>query len=313
MSEFPSGCLGKLPLHGDFIRYNAAGAEINELDQWIQEGIYQGYNELGSKWDSTFDAAPTARFIYSAPRTQRVLAGLFKPSVDKAGRRYPFLIYTVIEPGAMGAEIGYLPTAMGPFLTRARELLEWSDSAINLNTFLSTFESLRFVPDMVEARKEFARFVLASSANDYWASCFGGATDHRRYAAVGSAVEGAGTRPPGSVAVRMPFSELDCEPAFWLELSRRLTDGKVLPTLVYWNTARGEFPARLNLTWGELSPRTFLPFVLPTRTSLNIRDLSNAASVDGRWIEYGKARFEELLNNPSLKLTDLLQRLPRTR
>ncbi|MBK8207949.1 MAG: type VI secretion system-associated protein TagF [Planctomycetes bacterium] len=310
--EFPSGCLGKLPLHGDFIRFNAAGAEINEFDHWIQEGIYQGYNELDSRWDSTFDAAPTARFIYTSPRTQRVIAGLFKPSVDKAGRRYPFLIYTVIEPGAMGAEIGYLPNAMGPFLTRARELLEWSESAINLSTFLSTFESLRFEPDMVEAKKEFARFVLTSNAGNYWSACFGSETDPRRYAAVGSTVEGAGTRA-GSIAMRMPFSELDSEAAFWLELSRRLTDGKSLPTLVYWNVARGDFPARLNLTWGELSPRYFLPFVLPTRNSLNIRDLANANSVDGRWIEYGKARFDELLSNPSLKLTDLLQRLPRTR
>ena len=142
MTEFPSGCLGKLPLHGDFIRYNASSQEVKELDQWIQDGIYEGYQQLDSKWDATFDAAPISRFIFCHPKSKRVVTGLFKPSVDKAGRRYPFLVYTVIEPGGLGNEVGYLPWAIEPFLLRATELADWSDSAINLKSFLSAMTAL---------------------------------------------------------------------------------------------------------------------------------------------------------------------------
>jgi hypothetical protein len=35
--------------------------------------------------------------------------------------------------------------------------------------------------------------------------------------------------------------------------------------------------------------------------------------MDGRWMEYGRARFDEVLSDPSLKLTDLLQKLLRSR
>jgi len=312
VSEFPSGCLGKLPLHGDFIRYNAAGAEVQELDQWVQDGIYECYSELASGWDGSFDSAPKSRFIYCSPRSGRIVAGLFKPSVDKAGRRYPFMVYTVVEPGALGNEVSYLPSAMDGFLARAEETLEWSASAINLNTFLSTFEGLRFEPDMVEARKQFAMFVLSRAAGDYWGGSFGDAEDVRKFAAVGAVVEGAGTRPPGVLAMRLPLCDAQAEAAFWLELSRRLSDGKGLPTLTFWNEPTADVPARLHMAWGELSPRYFLAFVLPTRGSFSVRDLTNRDSLDGRWVEYGRARFGEVLSDASLKLSDLLQRLPRT-
>src|SRR5690606_8168360 len=108
----------------------------------------------------------------------------------------------------------------------------------------------------------------------------------RRFAAIGGAVEGAGTRGAGNVALRLPCNGQDSEPAFWLELSRRLTEGKGLPTLMMWNQATGDpaaepamgSPARLHIAWGELSARYYLPFVMPTRASLGIRDLSSANS-----------------------------------
>ncbi len=217
MTSFPSGCLGKLPLHGDFIRYNAASREVQDLDRWIQEGIYQGYEELGSHWDSAFDAAPPSRFIFCHPTTGRIVAGLFKPSVDKAGRRYPFLVYTLIEAEGLGNDVGYLPLAMDGFLLRATEMADWSNSAINLNAFLSGFKDLQFDADMAEARKSFAKYVLSQSAGDYWAASFGdpmaGGDEHRPsagsvepLAAVQLAAWGVDIRPPESAAMRLPLT-----------------------------------------------------------------------------------------------------------
>jgi type VI secretion system protein ImpM len=311
--EFPSGCLGKLPLHGDFIRHNATAGEVNEFDQWIQEGIYQGYDALQTRWDESFDAAPTFRFMYCSPRSRRVMAGLFKPSVDRAGRRYPFMVYSVLDAAAIGTEVDFLPNSMEQFVRDAGNLIQSSGDAANLNAFLATLEPLKFVPDMAGARREFGRFVLTSNALNYWASMFGDAQDPRRFAAVGGAVEGAGTRPPGALALRLPYSQDNVEVSFWLELARRLTDGRALPTLTFWNDADTVNPARLHIAWGALSPRYFLPFVFPSRSSLEVRDLSSPDRMDGRWMEYGRARFDEVLSDPSLKLTDLLQKLLRSR
>ncbi|MBZ0134865.1 MAG: type VI secretion system-associated protein TagF [Planctomycetes bacterium] len=313
MSEFPTGCLGKLPLHGDFIRNNAASPEVHELDTWVQEGIYRGYELLDSKWDSSFDNAPTSRFIYCSPRSRRLLAGLFKPSVDKAGRRYPFMVYTIIEPGALGTDAGYLPLAMDSFLLKATELAAWSNAAIDLNTFLASFNSFRFTPDLTEARKQFAKYVLVNSAGDYWTGAFGSADDQRRYAAVQLTAWGADLRAPESTAIRYPATEPEAEAGYWIELARRFAGGTSLPTLAFWNEPSGSHAVRLHLGFGRLNSEWFLPFVLPDTPGGAVKDLSAMQSVDASLVDRARAQFDEVLTEPAMKLSDLLQRLPRSK
>jgi type VI secretion system protein ImpM len=316
VSDFPSGCLGKLPLHGDFIRLNAAGPEVYELDHWIQEGIVQGYNELDSRWDSTFDAAPPARFIYVSPRGQKVLAGLFRPSVDRAGRRFPFLIYALIDATAISKDVGLLPFAMQPFLARANELVSFAGSAANLNMYLSSFESLRLALDLGEARRNFARFVLARTSGETWTASFGAATDDRRYSAMQAISEGADMRQGQSLMVRIPLVEPEPEAAFWIELARRLSKDGRAPTLAMWNEASGSeggiaTQPRLHLAFGDLKARSFLPFVLPQRQSAELLDFGSEAARGHALARHGESKFHEALNQPDLKLSDLLQRLPR--
>ncbi len=310
MTGFPSGCLGKLPLHGDFIRYNAASPEVHDFDHWVQEGIYHGYGELDSRWDATFDAAPRARFIYIAPKTQRVIAGLFRPSVDKAGRRYPFMVYSVIEPGALGKDLAYLPWALESYIAKAGEIAGWADSAINLNTFLSSIDQLRFEPDMGEAKRNFGRFVLGTSAGEVWARDFGENAQARVQAAVQSVSEGPDVRSGTSLALRLPITEENAEVSFWLELTRRLNKGGKLPTMTLWNEATAGLGSRVHMCFGDLGPRHFLPFVLPQREDTALRDLA-AVKGDAAASQQGKATFDQVLANDSLKLSDLLQRLPR--
>lgn len=311
MTDFPSGCLGKLPLHGDFIRLNAAGAEVHELDHWIQEGIVQGYNELDSRWDSTFDAAPAARFIYVSPRGQKTMAGLFRASVDRAGRRFPFLIYTLIDNAVISKDIGLLALAIRPFLDRANEMVEFSKSAANLNMYLTSFEGLRFTPDLGEARRNFARFVLARTGGETWTATFGSATDDRRYSAVQAIAEGSDMRQGQSMSLRIPLVEPEAEAAFWIELARRLSRDGRAPTLAMWNEAAGEVQPRLHLAFGDLKTRSFLPFVLPQRSSTDLLDFGSTAMSGHAMAQRGQAKFHESLNEPELKLSDLLQRLPR--
>jgi hypothetical protein len=242
-----------------------------------------------------------------------VVTGLFKPSVDKAGRRYPFLVYTVIEPGGLGNEVGYLPWAIEPFLLRATELADWSDSAINLKSFLATFTELQFSSDLTEARKSFAKFVLSNNMNEYWTRCFGSADDDRRFAAVQFTSWGSDVMPPESAAVRLPVTDMEAEAAFWLELSRRLSGNNTIPTMTFWNAPAGEIPSRLHLCYGALTPRFFLPFVLPNRPEREVQDMSEPHNIDASLVDRAKSQFDEVLSDPSLKLSDLLQRLPRAK
>lgn len=309
MSGFASGCLGKLPIHGDFIRFNAAGAEVHELDHWIGEGVVNGHHELAGRWDSSFDAAPSARFIYTSPKTKRVVAGMFRPSVDRAGRRYPFLVYALVDPGALGADLACLPLALEPFVARALELAGSPDSVLNVNALTSSVEAMKFTPDIAEAKRSFGRFVLLTGASDFWQQDYGSTDDPRMFAATQSIAEGPETRPPASLGLRLPLSGGAAEVSFWLELTRRLNRAGQLPTLAIWSDASAEVPARLHFCFGELASRYFLPFAMPQRPDQSIRDLSGQG--DSAASQRGKQTFNEVLSQGSLKLADLLQRLPR--
>lgn len=310
MTSYPSGCLGKLPLHGDFIRYNAGSPEVHELDHWVGEGIVHGYHELGSAWDRTFDAAPRATFIYVSPKSRRVVTGILQPSVDKAGRRYPFLVYALLEGAVAPTDVPYLPLALGPFLEKAGEVAQWAQTSINLNMFLSHFDTLRFEPDFAESRRTFGRHVLMKGAADFLGGDFGAANDPRAYAALQSVSEGPELKGNQALAVRMPLHDGPPTTSFWMELSRRMTRAGTLPVLTYWSEATGDVPARLHLCFGDLGSRHFLPLVLPGRPDPVLRDLAGMHG-DAEAARKGKAAFDQVLSAGSLKLSDLLQRLPR--
>jgi len=310
MTGFPSGCLGKLPLHGDFIRYNAGSPEVHELDHWIGEGIVHGYHELGGSWDRTFDAAPRASFVYISPKSRRVVAGILRPYVDKAGRRYPFLVYALLENTVPATDLPYLPWALEHFIAKAAEVAHWADTSINLNMFLSHFDALRFEPDMGESRRNFGKYVLMKPAAEFLAQDFGAADDPRAFAALQSVSEGPELKGHNALAVRLPLGEGMPGAAFWLELARRMTKTGTLPVLTYWSEATADLPARLHLCFGELGSRHFLPLVLPSRPDPVLRDLAGVHG-DPEAARKGKATFDQVLSAGSLKLSDLLQRLPR--
>ena len=92
-----TGCYGKLPIFGDFLRYNAGSAIVRALDQWFQEGIRNCEQTLGRSWGKEFAATAPLRFLFVSSQGGGALIGVFVPGVDKAGRRYPFVVFQEID------------------------------------------------------------------------------------------------------------------------------------------------------------------------------------------------------------------------
>ncbi len=92
-----ASCFGKLPSHGDFIRYNASGRAMQAFDAWVQKGIVEAQKQLGPDLVSAFEKAKTTCFFFDAPNAPHVLAGALRPSRDRTGRRYPFLVAVEVE------------------------------------------------------------------------------------------------------------------------------------------------------------------------------------------------------------------------
>lgn len=92
-----TGYFGKLPTYPDFIKFNAAGAEIRELDNWLQEGLLKAKDMLKEEWKTVYRNSPRYNFLYSCSETQKIVLGLMFPGNDKSEREFPFLAFLIMK------------------------------------------------------------------------------------------------------------------------------------------------------------------------------------------------------------------------
>jgi type VI secretion system protein ImpM len=101
----PVGFLGKLPARGDFVRRDLAHDFAEGWDAWLAAGIAASRAQLGEGWVGAFLEAPVWRFTLAAGvlggAAGQGWAGLFFPSVDRAGRYFP-LTLAASHPRAQG-------------------------------------------------------------------------------------------------------------------------------------------------------------------------------------------------------------------
>jgi type VI secretion system protein ImpM len=93
-----AGFFGKLPARGDFLRAQLPEAVVEALDQWCRECLQASRAALGEGWTEAWMSAPVWRFLL-APGACGAMAvlGVWLPSMDKAGRHYPFLLCALSE------------------------------------------------------------------------------------------------------------------------------------------------------------------------------------------------------------------------
>ena len=85
------GCIGKLPLFGDFVRLNGEASPcLTVLDRWLQQGIENGYMQDGRPFEAKLRSfQPTRIVCWSAANSG--WSGVLMPSADQVGRVYPIL------------------------------------------------------------------------------------------------------------------------------------------------------------------------------------------------------------------------------
>lgn len=96
----PTGFLGKLPAHGDFLRRALPEDFVVTWDEWLQSGLGKLREALGdAEFATIWDAAPAWRFRLPAGACGAArVAGLILPSEDMVGRRYPLTLAAPLAP-----------------------------------------------------------------------------------------------------------------------------------------------------------------------------------------------------------------------
>ena len=87
------GFFGKLPAVGDFVSRRLPRNFIDPWDQWLQAAIASSQDQLGDAWLDNYLTSPLWRFALSAEVAGSLpCSGIIMPSVDKAGRYFPFTL-----------------------------------------------------------------------------------------------------------------------------------------------------------------------------------------------------------------------------
>lgn len=86
---------GKLPSVGDFLS-DGLNAEAHEtLDHWLTKVISEGVGQHGEQWRQHYFDMRVHAFVLGShclgPAQELPAAGILMPSVDKAGRLFPFI------------------------------------------------------------------------------------------------------------------------------------------------------------------------------------------------------------------------------
>jgi type VI secretion system protein ImpM len=211
-----TGCLGKLPCHGDFLRHNALHEELRWIDGWVQEGLVASRRILGSGWARAFDAAPPSRLFAYRPETGRTLCVRFQPAFDKVGRRYPFLMFHIADAPSGKPGIASLVPALEPFFRRARDVADRGRSPAPRGEFLGRVEALNRPDASLFEPGRFDEWLETQTAADLFWRTLGDAGDPRRYALVAQVLEAAPGLFRRGASLRLPPCVHPGDAAFWI-------------------------------------------------------------------------------------------------
>ena len=115
------GLYGKLPSHGDFLERRAPPGFVAAWDRWLQDAVHASRGDLAERWLERYLTSPVWRFYCSAGVCGSApLLGFMVPSVDSAGRYFPFTVVVELSSTAVpGATI----RESDPLLASAEQLV----------------------------------------------------------------------------------------------------------------------------------------------------------------------------------------------
>lgn len=88
-----AGFVGKIPARGDFVRAGLSRPLVDAWDRWLERVLPATERRLGDRWAAVWQAAPVWRFVLPAGHCGPAqVAGLWLPSADRVGRRFPLMI-----------------------------------------------------------------------------------------------------------------------------------------------------------------------------------------------------------------------------
>jgi type VI secretion system ImpM family protein len=238
------GVLGKHPTRGDFLAAGNRDPEFISLDAFLTHNIEWAEAKAGPEWVDAYNAGGVQAFVYrpTSPSRASALVGVFAPSWDRAGRRFPLVVAAPLHASqSLLASPEVLPLVLETI---------WQSTSDQLLSFTSNPEArvevgqlplgeVQFALD--ETLERYASWTRTLQLGELWELMFGVErsvdpvrvlTHVSNTVATCRGVE----RPTSSLAVRLPLGAAGgAALCFWLDWVCRIAQWKCTIPSFFWS------------------------------------------------------------------------------
>jgi type VI secretion system protein ImpM len=265
------GYYGKLPLSSEFIRCQASGAEIDELDLWLREGMYHAKSVLGTSWPTAFTQADTWSFLYLSPGRERLLMGLLRPSQDRAGREFPFLIYLIVNREEFIPNPGCAPLQFKEFFVQGDRVVTLIAAESDFNRLRFRLEALSPVEESEtnSGQHEYQSLLRHRRSRDHWNDLFGEDGQKQSDQLFRHLLHAAGA-PDTNRLRRFPLFQLSKEETydlpFWIDVMAYVSGRQFDTGMLLWNRNPSKVKPVLIVSGKLPTPELLLEVIHPERS-----------------------------------------------
>jgi type VI secretion system ImpM family protein len=301
------GAFGKLAANAEYIHHNAHSAAFRALDDLLADSIESSSRRAGDVWATRFASGAVHVFVFKQSEGDTFLAGAIRPSHDRAGRAFPFLVAAelTVEPEQLSTP-ELVPLSLEHLWKHAHRLAAESVDHCALDA-----ESLRSVPeataDLDEARQSYEEWTRGLALPDLDALLYGESGPRLAPAlreGLAATAPHRGIEPPRTrLSIRLPLgSSGGAAVCFWLAFFRRaLAWRSVLPTFFWTHSGAA---GQLLLSLGRPSASALDQIWLPGSVSDDLCDLVGEPSPESE--TSAPPEIELVLRDPRSTISDLL-------
>lgn len=320
MAEYTLGYYGKLPLSFEFIRYNAAGIEIEELDQWLREGMQYSKSQLSASWSADFSQSDTWNFLYVPRVGSRFVCGVWMPSRDKAGREFPFLVYVLTPSSSFPGSKWFSPLEFGAFFVQSRQALKDIERESDVNIVRQRLGALTtpVLGDTLSAERFYREKIQRTTAREFWTEMVGDFDHPKKYCidhSLSVSLAPLRHQPSQQLAWGLKFPlfrqthEESYDLPFWSDFMSGLAGSRREPALLLWNRTPAKVEPCFLVGFGGPATRMMLFLVHPDREDEAWLDLScDKAQEHQDLVAHLEPRRKELIDQPDLSLELLIRK-----
>ena len=321
MTSLSIGCFGKLPIHPDFIRYQATGTEIQALDQWFQEGIHFAKTRFGSAWSREFQEGGPWNFVFQTGEGKQFLVGSYRPSRDEGGRQYPFFLFLSVDRPSFPFPVYLSPLFFSSFLETSDELVQTGWTGLDMKGFISRIAETPFnLPDFGSIEKDYRDYLDQSTTGGFWSGLLGNFGNVGKVQIVQNLMEilePLHQNPTAKFSYGLGFPNLSKgDPSrvydipLWCRLMEQIVRREIDPAAIFWSRGSQKAAPQSMIFLQKPSTRNLMFLLQPGReedslfklTSENERDIERVMkkiSPDGK----------ALLDQDNLSLSTFLEKI----